>query len=56
MKHSDLQKERHANNGVVCSGKRLCHDCRIERKINKQSNNKAIRRMNKKICECNEVL
>lgn len=51
MKHSDIQKIRHANHGVVCSGNRLCHDCKIERKKNKQSNNKAIRKINKKLCE-----
>lgn len=51
MKHSDLQKDHHANHGVACSGNNLCRDCRIERKKNKQTNNKAIRKINKKICK-----
>lgn len=56
MKHSDLQKERHANQDVICSGNRLCRDCKIERKKNKQSNNKAIRKINKKLCEKDECI
>ena len=51
MKHSDLQKERHANEDVLCSGNKLCRDCRINRKKNKRRNNKAIRRINRKICK-----
>lgn len=51
MKHSDLKKDRHANHGVACSGNKLCRDCRIERKKNKQTNNKVIRKINKKLCE-----
>lgn len=49
MKHSDLQKDHHANHRVVCSGNRLCDECKQERKKNKRPNNKAIRRLNKKL-------
>lgn len=49
MKHSDMQKDYHANHGVACSGNRLCYSCRIERKKNKRVNNKAIRKINKKL-------
>lgn len=45
MKHSDLQKK--ADRQVICSGNRLCYDCKITRKNNKVLNNRKIRRINK---------
>lgn len=49
MNHSTMQKQ--ADYGVVCSGKRLCYDCRGERKLNKRMNNRKIRRITKQIIE-----
>lgn len=49
MRHSELQK--HSDHGVVCSGNRMCSDCRGERKANKRVNNRKIRRITKRIIE-----
>lgn len=49
MKHSDMQKARRSNHGVVCSGNRLCYECTWKRKKNKRVNNRNIRRMNKRL-------
>lgn len=49
MRHSELQKLKSSNQDVVCSGNRLCQECKRYRKEYKRANHKAIRRQNKLI-------
>lgn len=51
MKLSDMQKDHRANQGVCCSGNRLCYACRHERKKNKRLTTKALRRIHKSLVD-----
>ena len=48
MKLSDLHKNEVCNQDVVCSGNKLCPECKTYRKENKRANNKGVRKLNKK--------
>lgn len=48
MKLSDIRKEKACNRGVVCSGNKVCYECKHTKKSNKKIFSKGARRIQKK--------